>query len=103
LTLARFYASAGNSEESRKLLHDVIDSIEEDKLEFDEVAAVYTALGEKDRAFECLERAYDARGSWMCYLTSAPIFDGLRSDPRYSELLRRMGLPEVAPHFSNRT
>jgi len=57
------------------------------------VAANYAELGEKDRAFLWLERSYDEH-LIPFYIKVSPTFDSLRSDPRYADLLRRMGLPQ---------
>ncbi len=57
-------------------------------------ALVYTAMGDKDRAFEWLDKAYDERPSDLAWIKADPRMDPLRSDPRYHELLLRMGLPE---------
>ncbi len=56
------------------------------------VAAIYSALGEKEKALALLEKAYDERDAWMDYLAIDPRFDGLRSDSRFTNLLRRMNL-----------
>ncbi len=56
------------------------------------IAAIYAGLGQKEEAFAWLERAYDERDSWMDYLRLDPRLDGLRSDPRFADLLRRMNL-----------
>ena len=56
------------------------------------VAEVYTRLGDKDRAFLWLERAWDERSGWM-FLKIDPVWDNLRSDPRFADLLRRIGFP----------
>ncbi len=56
------------------------------------VAIWYAAAGENDRALEWLEKAYDARDSGMPYLGVHPIWNELRDDPRYRDLLRRMKL-----------
>jgi hypothetical protein len=53
-------------------------------------AAVYAGLGEKDEAFQWLERVYEERST--VNIKADPIFDRLRSDPRFAELLRRMNL-----------
>ncbi len=54
----------------------------------------YAALGDLDRAFEWLERAYKERSLFLAYLRSAPMVDPLRDDPRFDELLRRIGIPQ---------
>jgi TolB-like protein/Tfp pilus assembly protein PilF len=56
------------------------------------LAAVYAGLGENDQAFACLERDFQARTGMLTYITVRPVYDTLRSDPRYTDLLRRMGL-----------
>jgi len=57
-------------------------------------AADYAVLGEPGRAFEYLERAYVERDGDLIFLKTDPDFDSLRSDPRYADLLRRIGLPQ---------
>jgi hypothetical protein len=61
------------------------------------VAAFYAAAGDKDRAFYWLEQAYKHRGQAfgipMLFLNREPELEPLRSDPRYKDLLRRVGLP----------
>lgn len=55
-------------------------------------AAVFAALSRNDQAFDALESAYQSRAEWMSYLKVDPQMDSLRKDPRYSSLLKRMGL-----------
>jgi TolB-like protein len=55
------------------------------------IAFDYSIMGEKDRAFEFLDKAYNERSSWLVELRVDPIWDPLRSDPRYADLLRRIG------------
>ncbi|HEY3171062.1 MAG TPA: tetratricopeptide repeat protein [Thermoanaerobaculia bacterium] len=57
-------------------------------------AIVYTGLGDRDRAFAWLDRAYEERSQFLVDLKYLPILDPLRSDPRFSELVKRVGLPE---------
>ena len=54
------------------------------------VAAVYLALGDKDKAIELLRKDYDAKDNWMNWLKVDPIMDPLRSDPRFADLMRLM-------------
>ena len=58
------------------------------------IADMYARLGEKDRAFEFLEKAYRDRSAELIDLKVEPVFDFLHSDPRYADLLRRIGLPQ---------
>jgi tetratricopeptide (TPR) repeat protein len=56
------------------------------------LAIVYTGLGEKDAAFASLRGAYEERHDRLIYLNVEPIFDSIRSDPRFRDLLRPIGL-----------
>ncbi|MEP7149538.1 MAG: winged helix-turn-helix domain-containing protein [Acidobacteriota bacterium] len=58
-----------------------------------EMAVLYTALGEREKAFALLERAYVERDLQLKYLNSDPEFGPLQGDPRFQDLLRRVGLP----------
>jgi eukaryotic-like serine/threonine-protein kinase len=58
------------------------------------LAVVYAALGDKDRAFVCLDEAYARHDEWLVVLKVEPKFDQLRSDPRFDVLLRRTGLEQ---------
>jgi hypothetical protein len=53
-------------------------------------AAYYAQIGDKDKAFEYLERSYERRELWMSYLSVDPLVDPLRDDPRFGELLKRV-------------
>jgi TolB-like protein/DNA-binding winged helix-turn-helix (wHTH) protein/Tfp pilus assembly protein PilF len=57
-----------------------------------DIAAIYIQLGNKDRAFDLLERAYADRNMWLMNLKVDPRFENLRSDGRYESLLSRIGL-----------
>ncbi|MGH9902375.1 MAG: tetratricopeptide repeat protein, partial [Pyrinomonadaceae bacterium] len=56
------------------------------------LAEIYAQIGEHDRAFEWLEKAYREHSFWMPYLKVHPHLDPLRPDPRFTDLLRRVGL-----------
>ena len=57
------------------------------------IALVYAGLGDRDRAFQWLDQAYDERSNRLAYLGREPVWDDLRSDPRFAALLARIGLP----------
>jgi len=56
------------------------------------IATVYIGLGDKDRTFEWLGQAVEERGEFVTWLKTEPLYDPLRSDPRFAELLRRLKL-----------
>jgi DNA-binding winged helix-turn-helix (wHTH) protein len=57
------------------------------------VSHLRKALGEKERAIEQLGKAYEVRAGWIINLKVEPLFDPLRSDPRFADIMRRVGLP----------
>jgi TolB-like protein/DNA-binding winged helix-turn-helix (wHTH) protein len=57
-----------------------------------DIAAIYSKLGNREQAFDLLERAYGERNMWLMNLKVDPRFDSLRADPRFDTLLRRIGL-----------
>ncbi|MGB7489787.1 MAG: protein kinase [Thermoanaerobaculia bacterium] len=60
------------------------------------VARYYAAAGEIEMAFDWLDRAYQEREPQILHVVAYPQFDALRSDPRYEDLLRRIGIPQEA-------
>jgi TolB-like protein/DNA-binding winged helix-turn-helix (wHTH) protein/Tfp pilus assembly protein PilF len=96
--LAYGYAVAGRNREALKLLRE----LERQEANGKPVAAgwdtglypVYFALGQKDQAFGWLEKAYKQRSDSLLYLRCWPEFDRLRVDPRFADLVRRVGIPE---------
>jgi serine/threonine protein kinase len=56
------------------------------------VAMIYTGLGDQDQAFTWLDKAYAERCEYLVYLPTEPMADPLRTDPRFPELLKRLGL-----------
>ena len=57
------------------------------------LAMAYTGVGDRDRAFEWFERAYEERSNLMLYFGTLPYLDPLKSDPRYAELAARIDQP----------
>jgi len=98
--LAYGYAAAGNKAQATAILKELEDGYKQPFVHFPtgvppyRVAAIYAALGDKDRALEWLERDYEGRGGWMVWVNVDPVFDNLRSDPRFQALLRRMNFPK---------
>ena len=78
--------------EAQKILASLITRSEERYVAPTVITAIHAALGDMDRAFEWLERAYELRSRSLVWLKIGHEFDPLRSDPRYQDLLRRMRL-----------
>jgi serine/threonine-protein kinase len=89
--LAQIYAKAGRLAESRTLLDRLVRGSPTRYASPAAVAGVYEALGDVNAAFAWLERAYGERSNHMAYL-AVEAHPGLRADPRYADLLRRVGL-----------
>ena len=90
--LAQSYALAGRRREAFELVADEPDGGYRSPLAR---GLVHAAFGEMDEAFACVEQTFEERDPLLMYLAVHPMFDGLRGDPRYSDLLRRMNLSEV--------
>jgi Tfp pilus assembly protein PilF len=88
------YGVAGKRNEARHVLEELQQVAKEKYVSPFPVAATYVGLGETDKAFEMLEKAYVERSWAMGMLKVNPIFDPIRSDRRYVELLRRLNLPQ---------
>ncbi len=92
LNLAAAYALAGERGKARAILRRLEQS--EEYVPPVDLATLYVALGEREQAFAALERAYAQHAAGLMFLRVSPSFDPLRSDPRFQELLRRVGLPQ---------
>jgi serine/threonine-protein kinase len=90
--LAYVEAACGRQAEARRLLRELEADRERHYVSGYVLAAVYAVLGEKQRAFEWLEDAYQERSPWLLWLRLDPRLDPIRSDPRYDDLLRRVGI-----------
>ncbi len=92
LLLAYACAAAGNREEATGILWEIESKVAEENRLALLAAMLFTELGEKDRAFAQLQRAYEFREPGMLFLKVAPWAEPLRPDPRYGGLLERLGL-----------
>jgi len=91
-TLGSVYAMSGQRYKALKMLDRLNELSQERYVSPFYKAIIYMGLGEKDQAFEYLEKAYLERESWMATLGTFPLLDSLRSDPRFTALLKKMGL-----------
>jgi eukaryotic-like serine/threonine-protein kinase len=86
-------ARAGKLDEARKMLEELVPELDEDLLLVWRTAYLCAALNQLDRAFELLDKLCAQRFGLLVYTKYYPVLDNLRGDPRYAELLRRIGLP----------
>jgi serine/threonine protein kinase/tetratricopeptide (TPR) repeat protein len=98
-TLGWVYAVSGRRARALKIAKEFKDLSAHAYVDSYSVAMIYAGLGMKKEAFQWLERGYEERGSGMPYLAVDPYWyelhsDELRSDPRYKDLLHRIGLPQ---------
>ncbi|HVS82217.1 MAG TPA: protein kinase [Pyrinomonadaceae bacterium] len=91
--LGHVYAVSGKKAEARAVLDELKQMSRQEYVPADGIALIYAGLGEKDQAFTWLEKAYEEHAFKMAWLKVEPQWDSLRSDPRFADLLRRVGLP----------
>ena len=89
--LGYFYAVAGKRDEAQKILAEMQETAKQQYVPPGIFALIYAGLNDKDKAFMWLEKAYEQRGPGMIGLKTQPRGDSLRSDPRYADLMKRVG------------
>jgi len=89
--LGHAYATAGDHRQPQRLIDELKKRREVSPVPF---ALLYMDVGDKDRAFEWLERGYEDRSQFMEELKVTPLFDGLREDARFAALLKKMRLAD---------
>jgi TolB-like protein/Tfp pilus assembly protein PilF len=87
------YARMGREAEAREMISELQKHVQNTGIGRYETALVYAGLGEKDEAFAWLEKSFAARDKGLTYLKIDPCLDPLRSDSRFQDLVRRVGLP----------
>jgi DNA-binding winged helix-turn-helix (wHTH) protein/TolB-like protein/Tfp pilus assembly protein PilF len=90
----RLYAHNGQNDKVPNSIEYLKQAARRQSGAFYYLAMVYTDLGEKDRAFDCLQKAYQLRDARLVWIKPDPRFDKLRSDPRFDELLKDMKLTQ---------
>jgi tetratricopeptide (TPR) repeat protein len=91
--LGSLLANLGQRQEALQILEQLAATSKQRYVPAQSFAIVYTGLGDKDQAFAWLDKAYEERANRLAYLKFEPTLDPIRSDPRFDELLRRIGLP----------
>ncbi|MEO5896454.1 MAG: hypothetical protein ABIS06_12195 [Vicinamibacterales bacterium] len=88
------YAKSGRRRESETIIDRIRALSKTQYVMSYRVANIYAALGDKEKAFAELERAFENHDWELFRLKVDPLMDSLRDDPRFNDLLKRMNLPE---------
>jgi TolB-like protein len=91
--LKNTYQTLGEKGYWQKRLEPTIKSYDRHETTAEQVAETYAILGDKEQAFAWLEKSYQEHEDFLVFLKIQPSFDNLRSDPRFAELVKRVGLP----------
>ncbi len=92
--LGHAYAVAGKRREAEKVLRELKSRLKQAYVPAYDIAAVYTGLGDREQGFLWLEKAYQERSALLVHVKWDPRFNPLRSDPRFTDLASRIGLPQ---------
>ena len=91
--LARVYGLMGQKEDAHRLIRQLTELSKKRYVSPYDLAVAYTGLDDRSRALTWLEKGYEEHAGLLVYANVDAVFDGLRSDPRFQGLLRRIGLP----------
>ncbi|MHC4542728.1 MAG: tetratricopeptide repeat protein [Planctomycetota bacterium] len=86
------YVEMGKPDEAQKVLNDLLERSKAEYVSPFILAGFHFVLGENDEGFKLLDKAYKEQDTWMCWLKIEPLLDSIRSDPKYTALLRKMNL-----------
>lgn len=93
--LAITYARAGRPDDARRTLDQILDRSKRQYVAADSIASVYVALGDFDEAFRWLDRSIEEHSAPLEGLRERVVFRPLRNDPRFAEVLRRIGVKAI--------
>lgn len=92
--LGHAYASAGRKRDAEHVLQTLSKRSKDSYVSAFDIGGIYAGLGDKEKAFFWLDKAATERSSFLVYSKWEPRLDPLRADPRFPQLLKRIGLPE---------
>jgi tetratricopeptide (TPR) repeat protein len=84
------YAASGNKQEALRLINELKEQAKQRRVIPYAIAVIYAGLDNRDETFRWLQTAYEERSPGLTWVKAEPMLDSIRSDPRYSDLLRRM-------------
>ena len=92
--LGHAYAQSGDRAGAQKILKELNTRSTQTYVQPIWIAVIHAALGDKEEAFTWLRKAVGDRSVWLIYLKVDPIFDSLRTDARFADVVRQVGLPQ---------
>lgn len=98
--IGQAHAASGRRDEAFDVMEELVEAARKKYVSPYTMAIVRAQLGEKDKALTLLEKAFEHHAEWIIYLTLDPKLDNLRDEPRFRELVRKLGLPEPHSTFS---
>ena len=94
VSLGHAYAMSGNKKEALRVLAELKDMSQRRYVSAYSVSTIYAGLGEKEQAFQWLQKADDERNTEIVFMKVDPRLDPLRDDPRFQELVKKVGIPQ---------
>jgi hypothetical protein len=94
MPVAATYAKIGRIAEARSMVERAESAWKPGDASAFWIAAAHARLGEKDAAFEWLERAFQERATFLLTVKVHPFFQALHGDPRFDDLVKRIGIPD---------
>ena len=90
--LGYVYAKSGMRDEAKTIINELEEQINLKYVSPYQIASIYSALNEGDLAFQWLKEAFESRDLYINFLKVDPIFDNIRSDPRFEMMLKKINL-----------
>jgi len=86
------YMQMGEPDEAQKVLDNLLEGSEQRNISPFILGSLHFALGDNDEGFKLSDKAFKEHDPWLCWLKVSPLLDSIRSDPRYTALLKKMNL-----------
>ena len=93
-SLAHAYAISGQKEKALKILRQLETEAKKESISSYQFALIYVGLGDREKALAALEKAFQQRSTLLTYSKMDPRFDPIRSDARFTDIQRRIGLSQ---------
>ena len=93
--LAVAYGVAGRKDQAQSILDELEERAQRGRVSPHAMALAQLGVGNKDEAMRWLEKVYEERSPSLIFMNENPRYDGLRGDPRFQELLRKVGFEEL--------